>query len=242
MAVAYRSGSHITPAAATSPATGTEPTGTVQDDYMLALFITESGVGGADLSRPTSWVNPDSEPALGYAATGNVFMELAGILRPSSAPSFAFTWAANAPLSRQRELYIGTFSGVNTTTPIQSFGTAVIAGSPSATQPTPPSATYVDGCMAVVFLTHWGGAPAGGWTAPSGYTIGSIDTAGNAGGALAYRALTGSGTESPGPFGGTPASSDYSIVQTIILAPAAGGGASVFPPLQIIRSNIRFGP
>jgi hypothetical protein len=114
MAVAYRSGSHITPAAATSPATGTEPTGTVQDDYMLALFITESGVGGADLSRPTGWSNPDSEPALGYAATGNVFMELAGIVRGVSAPSFAFTWAANAPLSRQRELYIGTFSGVNT--------------------------------------------------------------------------------------------------------------------------------
>ena len=208
MAIAFRSESHVVGIG--TSVTGTEPTGTVQNDVLIALYIVDSTSG--TLGIPSGWTSIYS----GVSPTPNYRYNLCYIVRGASAPSLAFTHTGSV----YRELFIMSYSGCNTNAPINaSVDGGGFTSNPQA--PNPPSATAtVANAMALAIGIGWNGSASGGWTPPSGYTMRTDNTAGNDV-MVASKLLVSAGAEDPGAFGnGTVSGSTDGWQATVILAPA----------------------
>jgi hypothetical protein len=241
VAIALRAASAVqsgTPGSTT--VTGVEPTGTVQDDVIWALWICDTAAGTQTISLPTGGT-PAWTQVASRSAGLNFRLALGYVVRGASAPALGFTMSN---LAGYFELFMWSLSGCDTAAVVDNAGTPNDAAS-SASAPDPPSATVATATdWALTVMAHWGGSPAGSWTAPTGYTLVSVAPAGGAGG-VASKALSGTGTEDPGVFGGTPAGTDVAWAETVTVKAAAGGGGgggATPTPLQLVRSNIRIGP
>lgn len=194
--------------------TGTEPSGVQADDILIGFSV--FGDHTELLTPPSGWLPIETFDT--SAVDGGIWY----IVRGGSAPGLQWTW--NGAASRYVELIIVAFRGVDTTSPIDVEGTPV--SDTGSTNPDPPSITPVtNNVMVLVFTLHWTGAPSGGYTAPTNYTLmhsSSIDE--DIG--IAGRLLTGgAGTpEDPSAFGGNPGVSNIRWAHTIALKESGGGG------------------
>jgi hypothetical protein len=192
MALAYRSGAS---AIAGANPTGTEPAGAALNDILVA-FITTNNATSAPTTSPSGWTdlyNGEINPAFPNDFLG---WRVSYIRRGGSAPSLAWTTAAT-----YTEVYIAAFSGVDTTTAIDSQSSAGGTGNTAGHNSDPPSTTAVSAAaMAVCGGTMWQGSVTT-YTAPTGYSVAVTNGAGE-NTALAYKLLSASGAENPGAFGG----------------------------------------
>lgn len=195
-------------AAAGTDAVGTEPSGTVQNDVMVALV--ECDGNGRSITAPSGWTQL-------FTGTGGTSFSywLGYIVRGASAPALTWTWSPTG--STWRELVIATFSGVDTASPIDASAQASVTTTAS---PNPPAVTAGDAAaLAIAVCNLWAGSGAGGWTPPSGYTIRNNNAAGHETG-MATKQLSATGSEDPGTFT-NGASSDTAWAATVTLTPAA---------------------
>jgi len=228
MAFAFKATSTVTGTALN--ATGTEPTGTAQNDIMVAFIICgQLGVLGA----PVGWTVLRSGQT-GTSENDDHQYMIAYIVRGASAPSLVFTTGTSQP----RELYICTFSGENTSTPIDAEGTpAVTPATPTpATNPDPPSVTPVDAAaLAICVGSSWFGSAAGGWGTPTGYTIRSRNVAGDSG-VMASKQLSGTAPDNPSAFtNGAGASSNFA--HTFTLKSSAGTQQTLRPDADLATTG-----
>lgn len=160
MAISFVAGSQITEGAgADSTITGTEPTGTAQDDLVIASVYWE----GANLSSaPSGWTTlwAGDHPIAAYATW------LGYIVRGASAPSYA--WGLSGTPSWEA-CAIGTFRGVDTTDPVHSF-IMRHSGAVSGTADPLPVWTTVEDAWAIAGIYSLAGA-SGSNQAPTGYTF-----------------------------------------------------------------------
>jgi|GEM_PF-1511311 len=210
MAIAFRNESHNINNGG-SP-TGTEPTGTVQGDTLIALCEMENN---GTLTPPAGWTTIFS----GTSATAQFNYCLSYIIRGASAPNLTWTFGA----SGYYELYIVGFSGCDTSNPIDASAKTPDASGTSI-NPDPPLVTAISSsAMALAICDNWNGSDTGGWTTPSGYTIVTNNATGNDC-AIATKLLTSSGPENPSAFGnvgsagGGSTATDY-WAATITLSP-----------------------
>ncbi|HSX15666.1 MAG TPA: hypothetical protein VLF40_02660 [Candidatus Saccharimonadales bacterium] len=209
MAIAFRNESHFIGTHA-SPITVSEPSGTVQNDILVYLYIGQSNVSG--ITQPTGWTT---------IYTANSFTpvftyRLAYVVRGASAPSLTWSGWASSPYF---EVYVLSFSGCDTSNPIDSSAQVT---SDSGTNPDPPSTTAVSSsAMALAVGINWSGSSAGdGWTPPTGYTLRTDNTPANDG-AIATKLLSSSGAENPSAYSGYSGGNTDRWSATVTLAPAA---------------------
>ncbi len=140
-----------------------KPTGTAQDDFMIALLVSTiaSDTDGSTMSSaPSGWTN--EHDYIQSATSGQhvyIYWKVAGASEPSS---YTWTWTSSCGWVAQ----ITTFRGVNTTSPIHVEGTV---NQESSSSPMSPSVTTtVDNCMIWLYdmcddddVPASGGAPSG---------------------------------------------------------------------------------
>lgn len=226
MAIAFRAESHTGGTLNVNP-TGTEPTGTVQNDILVALF------GGNELNAtaptaPSGWTTLANN-SINLVASDWLSWNLAWIRRGASAPALGWTGGA----AGYSELIIFCFSGVDTTTAIDSQSSTGGTGNTAGHNSDPPATTAVSSsAMAVCCGVMWQGNVSG-YGAPTGYTI-PYTGAGEVS-AFAYRLLSSSGVDNPGAFSGVSsggADHTYWDGFTVTLKPAAAGVVvDVIPPV-----------
>lgn len=177
-------------------AVGTEPTGTVQNDVLLALAAV---IGAATPSLPSGWTS------LYSGNTGTAGYRVAYIVRGSSAPSnMTFTYAT--------EVHVLGFYGLDTSSPIDAQSAD---GGSTVSTPNPPAVTVASSKGATVVT---GGVTNNGfnnnWTAPAGFTLRSSQV--NKNGILASEETFQAGSVNPAAFsgGGTGGWNGFSISLT----------------------------
>lgn len=221
-AIAFRSGAKTI--AAANPV-ATEPTGAALNDVEVALLTTNDTVTRPS-TCPTSWTSLYNNE-INLAGSDFLAWRVCWIRRGSGAPSL--TWSTSATYT---EVYIGAFSGVDTTTAIDSQSAAGGTGNTAGHNITPPSTVAVSAAaMAVTGGNAWQG-PTTTYTPPTGYTNVVATGAGENTG-LAYKLLSASGTEAPNAFGGVSSGGiDHSYWDgfTITLNPLSG--AAPCPPTR----------
>jgi len=140
-----------------------KPTGTAQDDFMIALLVSTiaSDTDGSTMSSaPSGWTN--EYDYIQSATSGQhvyIYWKVAGASEPSS---YTWTWTSSCGWVAQ----ITTFRGVDTTSPIHVEGTV---NQESSSSPMSPSiTTTVDNCMIWLYdmcddddVPASGGAPSG---------------------------------------------------------------------------------
>jgi hypothetical protein len=192
--------------------TVTEPTGIAQGDFE---FVLVSVSAASSVSTPAGWTLLN---AVGPAAKFFIFYVTGG--RGASPPTLTFT---------------GTFSGgslewhclafTNGSVNIDASATTTLG---QRTTPNCPSAVATgssDEALAIAF--NWDGSVSGGWAAPSGYTIRSVN-----GFALdcvcASKTLSAAGAEDPGAYnasnGGGP-NDTWEV--TLLIGDASVGGPTL---------------
>jgi hypothetical protein len=210
--IAFRAEAHVIGTGA-SPTTGSEPTGTVQGDVLVALFIVDS-TASTTVGIPAGWTSLYTS-----VSPSNQFRQnLCYIVRGASAPSLAFTHSGNS--STYRELYILGFSGCSTSSPIDASANGGYTTG-IALNPDPPAVTAVsNAAMAIaVGINRAGSSTCGSWVAPTGYTIRSDNTPANDG-AIATKLLSVAGSENPSAFSGVASSGSQDAWQaTVTLTP-----------------------
>jgi hypothetical protein len=202
--------------------TGTEPSGTAQDDILVAAFFLDND-GGAP-TPPASWNTLTGSPQLSVDSLfqGGVYW----IKRGASAPSLTWTWDGD---SVYREVIISAWRGVDGTSPINQ--SAVTTSGNRGTPDGPAVTPNVNDCAIITVCFHWTGAASGGWTAPTNYNI-DHTTNTNEGLGLARRILSGGSgvSQDPGAWSAAAGTDDCWEV-TLALAPSgAAGGAVIAPP------------
>lgn len=221
MALALRAVSTPQAGVAGTTVTGVEPTGTVQDDVVWALWITD--LTATTQTLPTGWTSVASR-----TTSPNFSASFGYVVRGASAPSYTFSGGVGNPSFTAAELYLWSISGADTASVVDNAGTPVDAASSSSAVNPPSAVANFATDWAITVLASWQGAPGGGWTAPSGYTLLTGGPAGSAG-AVAYQAQSSTGTPDPGVFGGTPASSDVAWAETVTIKASGGASASAAP-------------
>lgn len=221
-AVAFRAESHVT--GTTANANPGEPTGTASGDVLIALVLVDGTCAAPSL--PSGWTSLYPVTST-RGTTANGFKVAVGwIARNGSAVATTFTNCAT-----YEEAYIISISGGNNSaldSTSASGGTATAANHP----PDPPSTTAVAAnCLSIAGGVHWGGSLAGGWTASTGYTIRSTNTAGFDG-FLETKLLVSAGAENPGAVANQPTgtSFDYWDGFTLTVAPPGGATPVIMPP------------
>jgi hypothetical protein len=169
--------------------TGTEPTGTAQNDIMIALALCSDS--STSLGAPSGWTVVTSG-----ASAGNFKYNLAWIRRGASAPSL--TWTMSGAF--YREVYILSYSGATPSgTPYGATadgGVQINVSTPNG----PAVTTTAANSLVLSIFVHWSGSGAGGWTKPTGYTQRSDNTSGNDGGAADKAVATSGTSEDPGAW------------------------------------------
>lgn len=224
MAVAYQTKFESFNADTTSPVTGTEPTGTAQNDFLFALFAV--GAAATAVALPALWT-----PLRGPALVGSAFRYVVGyIVRGAAAPSLDFTWAGASGI--YNELQVLRFSGNDTVSPIEATSAGAVSGTGATTNP--PAATAVNvGGMAVAWAIQWQGLGSAGG-APAGYTMRSRASLGDDS-IIATKAIAATGAEDPAAMGTWGASNSF-VTDTFIIAPA--GGVAATRPRQSRRARV----
>jgi hypothetical protein len=218
MAVAFRAESHVINSTGTTGNPG-EPSGTASGDALIMFAIVDAT--SATFTLPAGWTS-----LVSGTVTSKFKYDILWIERGGSAVATTVTVSSGA----YKEIYILGISGADTTTPIDATAAAVASGTGSrGTAVDPPAVTAVSSAaLAVAFGVHWAGSLSG-WTAPTGYTLQTDNTAGNDGMA-ATKLLSASGSENPSNFvSGGAGTSDAWIAYTLTIAPpgAGGGGTTV---------------
>jgi hypothetical protein len=221
-AQAFRSASSAISSGGVS-ATGVEPTGTVQNDVMVALWVVFNGNAPA---VPAGWTS------LSTQTVGGLQVAFGYIVRGSSAPSMVFTTGQAA--SRFYELHITSFSGCNTTTPVQAsaFGTTGTT-TPGHIDP-PNNASAGTSVLHVIGGASFAGS-ATAWVAPANYTIRTTNVASQAG-IIASRtsdALT-TGAEDPAAFTGAAAGASEWWDGFTVALQGSGAAPTAAPKLTLL--------
>lgn len=212
MAATPRSSSGGAGTSSNSPVAATEPTGTVQNDVIFGQFIVEA-TGVTAIALPSGWTS------LRNGNNADFYWRWGYIVRGASAPSLSFSWTGTT--NRYREVFLVTVQGADTTNPIDASATAVATGTNNSANPPSVDPVSAD-ALAMVFMAHWSGSGAGGWTPPTGYTIRSNNTAGNDA-LIATKALASGSVEDPAAIT-APGSANW-VADTFAIAAAAAGSA-----------------
>jgi hypothetical protein len=215
MAIAFRNQTSVVGTG--TSVTGTEPSGTTQNDVMLAMYIVADPAGAPTI--PSGWTSIYN----GRSSTLHFYYNLCYIVRGATAPALNFTHFG----SNYRELHILSFSGADTSTPIN---TSIDGGNFTGNPPNPdapPAAATVANTMVLAVGIGWDGSAAGGWAPPSGYTILTDNTASNDG-VIASKTLPTAATENPAAFSNAAnVGTDDGWQATVILAPVQSPTTSV---------------
>jgi hypothetical protein len=211
--------------------TGTEPTGTAQDDVLVASFLIESGSGAP--VTPSGWTalaGPQS--SVDSVFRGSVYY----IVRGASAPALEWTWNG---VDRYHELIISAWRGVSTSSPINTSATTTSGN--RTTPDGPPVTPSVNNAAIITVCFHWNtadfGAPSGGWTAPTNYTRSHASALGD-GSALAHRILSGGASVQEDPGEWAVSSSEDSWEVTLALTPTGSDPLPTYRSLKgILRPN-----
>lgn len=205
MAIAFRSMSDVVGTG--TSATPSEPSGTTQGDVLVALFTVDAASSG--ISIPAGWTSIYN----GVSATTKFRYNLCYTVRGPAAPLYTFTISGG---SYYGEVSVLAFSGVHTTSPID---ISVDGGSSSATPANPdaPSATttYYNG-MSLAVGVGSNGSTTGGWTAPSGYSIVTGNTAGRSA-VIATKALADPASENPAAYANAASGTADRWAATVVL-------------------------
>lgn len=227
MPIAYRSGASAIGGA--NP-TGTEPAGAALNDILVAI-ITINNNATAPITSPSGWTDLYNGE-INLSGIDRLGWRVSYIRRGGSAPSLAWTTAAS-----YTEIYIAAFSGVDTTTAIDSQSSTGGTGNTQGHNSDPPSTTAVSSsAMAITGATMWQGSVTT-FGAPTGYSVAVTNGAGE-NTALAYKLLSASGAENPGAFSGVSSGGgDWSYWDgfTITLNPQASATAVVDRPRGMQR-------
>ena len=142
-----------------------KPTGTAEDDFMIALLVSTIGSdtdGSTMFSAPSGWTSEHNYTQT--APSGQhvyIYWKVAGASEPSS---YTWTWTSSCGWVAQ----ISTFRGVDTTSPIHVEGT--VNQETSASPMSPSVTTTVDNSMIWLYDMSDGSAVPAGGGAPSGTT------------------------------------------------------------------------
>jgi hypothetical protein len=231
MAIAFQQKAYATATTGFTFTALSEPAGTVSGDFLIALVLVNQT--SHIITRPTGWTNLYNlvSPASTGSVTAGFCCDVSYIIRGGSAPSLSWTAAAGGTIQYWEGHILG-FTGVDNVSPIDANSAAGTTGT-GTTAPDPPAATAIGtNDMAIALGIQWAGANTT-WTAPTGYTLRSDNTAGNDG-IMASKLLSSSGSEDPSAFTtGVLSSSDFWNGATVLLKAASGGAtASATPGLR----------
>jgi hypothetical protein len=208
MAIAFRAAASNTSFSTTSVVVS-KPTGTVENDFLLAYAIAMTGTTLAPSG--TTWT--ERFDLSGSGSDVSLYSRLAGASEPST-----YTFAGSSTTD-----YIAgviAFSGVDTTTPInasgsdQDFDTTITLAEITTT---------VDNTMLVAFMTAENGVSIS--SVPSGYT--SVFAIDNGDDVLTADYLAQATAGGSGSFSWTVGSGSALKVCAVALAPAAAAGGLV---------------
>lgn len=188
----------------------TEPTSAASGDFEFCAMDTPTNA--TTITTPSGWTLG------GTAAAGTntkffVYYVTGG--RGAGAPTLSFVASASGV-----EWQCGGFSGSNATLDATFAQTTNTAG----TAPDPPSATAVQTTDEAIAIGGNFSGSSGSWTAPTGYTIRSVNGTG-LDLVFASKDLSASGAENPSTFGGATGSND-NWGATILVQASGGGGAT----------------
>jgi hypothetical protein len=226
-AIAYGTTAFKTGTGAGTSGAVTEPASAASGDVFVAMTLIDAG--GSGLARPAGWTNIVNDTT----GAGGMDFDISYIVRGGSAPALTWTWTG----TEYYEVHILRFTGADTSTPLDAQSsllkstTAEKGTSHAASQVNPPAVTAATAnTMAVAIAGHWSGSSgAGGWTAPTNYTLRSTNTTGNDG-MMASRLLVGSGSEDPDSFFDSDTTgTSHAFALTITLKEIGGGGGAAAP-------------
>ena len=209
----------------TGNTTVTEPAGAASGDVLIAHAVAESGTS---LAKPSGWTD------LYGPSTQGAFMVLVSyISRGGSAPSL--TWSVSGT-SKYREVYVVCLKSDVTSVVLDSQSTSgTFSG--TITNPDPPASVAVaSSSLAMTGGVNWSGSGAGGWGMPAGYTVQTVNAAGDDG-ILASKVLSTAGSENPAAFSNGGGSNDGWDGFTVTFTDAVGGGQVPYQP-QYARSPV----
>jgi hypothetical protein len=223
-AFTWRTSKEAVDGSSTTTMTITEPTGIANGDY--EFMVADMPNTTLTLTTPTGWTQVFT--ALGSATRVYVFAVTGG--RGASAPTLAFTKSATTNGTEWHSL---AFSGSNAT--IDASGQTTVT---TGTTPDPPSATatFTNDEAIAIGMGFSGSSTA--WTAPTGYTIRSINTAG-LDLAVASKDLSASGAENPSTFTGAAGSNNI-WAATILVENSSptSGGATTHPCTGMLLAGV----
>jgi hypothetical protein len=207
--------------AAGTTVTGAAPTGAANGDEVWAFFISETGSGNTP-SLPSGWTQ------VAHRTTVTNFLCTLGYVVRDGTESYAF---GLTQAGRYYELYLWAQPGGNTTSVVDDAGTSTGTDYAASATPVDPPAATANAATDRVYtvLSDWTGSPGSGWSPPSGYTMLTDGGAGTAG-AVAYKDVSGTGSQDPGSWVGTLSGGDVKWATTITIkagsVPTANGPAS----------------
>jgi hypothetical protein len=142
-------------ASTAASSTGTEPTGTAQNDILIAVAANNSS---ATITLPSGWTS------LYTGSNGGTIRTLVCyVVRGGSAPNLVFTNAA--------EVQIFAFYNYSTSSPIDAQSADGGSGGAGNGTSDPPAVTVVSAKGAVVVTGGTTNAAGGSWVTPAGFTL-----------------------------------------------------------------------
>lgn len=219
MAVTFRSKNEVV-GTGTSP-TVTEPASAASGDMLLAFYLT-TNTGAPTL--PAGWTS------IYNGSSTNTAWRVGYISRGGSAPSYAFTHTGNI----YREAHVMCVQGATTITfDAQSTTGSVVTSSSLGPNPTAVVAVAASS-LAVAGGFNFG--TSGTWTAPSGYTLRTLNT-GGIDVVMATKSLAASGSEDPAVFTISAVVADNLWNGFAVTFTDVGAGASTWGPLLGLQNN-----
>lgn len=214
--------------------TGTEPASTANGDGLFALVIHERSANAITAPTGGEWTQLWEGGSPSGASSGFRYW-IGWLIRGASAPNLV--WGSSGTGSPYWEVHIMRVTGTLDSTAIDA-STAGTTASGQTTGPNPPAATAGGSSdLAIAMGVHWNGSGSAGWTAPSGYTLRSNNTAGNDA-MFATKTLTASGSEDPGVFTTNQAlNGDALNGPTLLIQDAAPAGGSSTPAAIVVPNQ-----
>lgn len=219
----YRASTAYTDWGGSTSAIVNKPTGTVEGDLMVAVYVSATGAfygTVADLTPPSGWTTV-SELLISNAPIVGLYYKIAGASEPST-----YTWSVNDGGDRCLGIATVTTGTFDATTPVgttNGVDWSRLFQPSSSTSVTAPTITpAVDECLGIAFY----GATSGGftWTTPSGYTERFDGTNGGPSMSIHTKALTTSATGSVTATASSAVGTNEGAGVLFAVRPVAGGG------------------
>jgi alpha-tubulin suppressor-like RCC1 family protein len=217
-AISYRASGTGENAAGATTVVVTKPTGTVQNDVMVAVIGVNQNAATVTLTAPSGWnlINANNSTTVLYSAT---YYKVATASEGSN-----YTWTINVagtPTAKKAVGVISSYSGVNTTTPIHVNGSQANASGTTMTSPS-VTTTVANTVIVAAFST----SRADTVTAGSSMTLRGQAASSGGGGATTkatseMQDIAQSGTGASGAKTATIGTGQVSVGHTFALNPAA---------------------